>query len=71
MLKYINYNPVYHGLVDKPADWRYSSHTRSKNNRLINIEINQLTAIFERRNAFSNFQCKAEDFEPIQYCLAE
>ncbi len=27
-MDYLNYNPVKHGLVDKVADWQYSSFNR-------------------------------------------
>jgi len=71
MVKYINYNPVFHGLVDNPSDWRHSSHTKSINDRLKHVEINKLMTIFDQTTAFSNFQYHQQEFESIQYCLAE
>jgi putative transposase len=71
MVKYINYNPVYHGLVDKPSDWRYSSQNGAARNRLTNPEINKLMAIFDSRNAFAHYHVQPNEFDSISYCLVD
>ena len=71
MVKYINYNPVYHGLVERPSDWRYSSQNGAVRNKLINPEINKLMAIFDSRTTFTHYHVQANEVAAIQYCLVD
>lgn len=71
MVKYINYNPVHHGLVKRPSDWRYSSVARSFSDKKLHVEVNQLMSIFEQGAAFDNFHYDVDEFKEIEYCIVE
>ena len=71
LVKYINYNPVLHELVESPAEWRYSSHTKSAHEKLTGLKINKLMTIFDQTTAFKDYHYHPNEFKNIEYCLIE